>query len=153
MIDMETHSASRGAGVVEIALTVAAGADETWRQIGNFADAGRFIGLPSEITSGDGGLGSVREVGDAVTEKMVAQGERFYVYVQTRGPMSERGYHGCVAVEGDGNQCIIFYTLVYDVSGIDDSLQADEHARLVHRFRGAVEAMAESVLGRSDRTR
>jgi hypothetical protein len=145
MIDVDEHDFTQDAGVVRVAVTVPVGVDETWRLIGDFASAGRFIGVTSAVVSGDGGLGSIREVGDAVTEKMVAQGQRFYVYVQTRGPMADYGYHGCLAVEGDATQCIIFYTLTYDADAVDAALRESSHAGLVQRFRHAVETMADDV--------
>lgn len=145
MIFSDSHEAARDVGVVRHAITVSAGADETWRVVGGFADAGRFIGLPSTMTFGNGELGSVREVGEEVTEKMVAAGERFYAYVQTRGPMAAYGYHGCVAVEGDADESIIFYSIVYDASALSPAARAEEQSRLDDRFRGAIEAMADAV--------
>ena len=149
MIDSDAHDTDRDAGVVQAAITVSAGVDETWSRISDFASAGRFIGLSSTVISGDGNVGSVRTVGDAVTEKMVAQGERFYVYVQTRGPMAQYGYHGCLAVEGDADQSMIFYTLVYDADALDPAVRHSTHAGLVERFGGAVKAMAHEVQGNS----
>jgi hypothetical protein len=145
MIDVDSHDTTQDAGVVQVAITVRADPTETWRQIGDFASAGRFIGLPSVVTSGNGNVGSLRDVGDGVTEKMVAQGERFYVYEQTRGPMAEYGYHGCLAVEGSAEESIIYYTLVYDADALEPSAQRTTHAGLVERFQGAVEAMAREV--------
>jgi hypothetical protein len=145
MIDADSRESGQDAGVVRVAVTIPVGADETWRQIGGFAVAGRFTGMPSRVVYGNGGVASIREVGDAVTEKMVAEGDRFYVYVQTCGPMADYGYHGCLAVEGDATQCTINYTLVYDAAALSPVQRESEHASLVQRFRHAVEAMADHV--------
>ena len=131
------------AGVVRVTAGVAVNADRVWERIGGFAEAGMFLNVECSLSSGDGGLGSERMIGDSIVEKMVAQGRQFYAYAQTQGPMAALGYHGCVAVEDDGpDQSVIVYTLVYDEPSMPAEERAGHRERLTGRFGGAVQAMA-----------
>ncbi|MGF6492150.1 hypothetical protein ABIE56_000303 [Luteibacter sp. 621] len=117
-----------------------------WARIGNFADAGRFLGIESRVTEGDGNLGSVREVGDTVVEVMVGQTRTSYTYAQIEGPMATLCYHGCVAVEADGpDACELTWTLTFDQTLFSNEQRAAEHERLTQRFEGGVSAMKTLV--------
>lgn len=121
---------------------------EVWSVIGGFFDLDKWLGVPCRAEVGDGGLGSVRRVGDAIVEPMVAATEYSYTYVQTEGPMAPYCYHGTVACEARcAGKATIVYTLVYDQSSMDAETRASEFARIEGRFNGAVEAMMRALLG------
>lgn len=122
-------------------------ADQVWGVIGGFFDLDKWLGVPCSAHAGDGGIGSVRRIGDAIIEPMIAATEYSYSYVQTEGPMAPYCYHGTVAAEARGEKsAAIIYTLVYDQSSMDDDKRASECARLEERFGGAVDAMKKAVL-------
>lgn len=121
---------------------VPASVDATWALVGGFFDLHLFLDVACEAVSGDGDIGSVRQIGTGILEVMVGAGAFSYTYAQTHGPMSAHAYHGCVTCEASGaDACVIVYTLVYDQSGIDPSLRISEQERLSKRFAMAVDAM------------
>jgi len=129
-------------------VVVDAGALEAWRRIGAFATAGRFLNVPSKLLSGDGGIGSVRQIGDAVIEAMVGAGDTSYAYVQTKGPVAQHHYHGSVALSAvDASKCTLTYTILYDQTAIPAGDRVEFHERLAARFKGAAEAMKRVAEG------
>lgn len=133
--------------VIEIRGDVDRPVDEVWPVVGGFFDLDKWLGVPCAARSGDGGIGSVRLVGDAIVEPMIAATQHSYSYVQTDGPMAPFCYHGTVACEGRGEaDATIVYTLVYNQSSMDAPKRASERARIEARFHGAVEAMKRAVL-------
>jgi hypothetical protein len=124
--------------------------DAAWTAIGGYADAGRFLNIASKLISGDGGLGSVRLIGDAILEVMVGRSSHSYAYAQTRGPMAQYAYHGCVALEQNGSaSCKLTYSLMYDQSTLDETSRASQIDRITNRFGGAVKAMKQDAESRS----
>jgi len=133
--------------VIEIRGDVDRPVDEIWPIVGGFFDLDKWLGVPCAAQSGDGGIGSVRRIGDAIVEPMIAATQYSYSYVQPDGPMAPYCYHGTVACEGRGEaRATIVYTLVYDQSSMDAQKRASERARIEARFGGAVEAMKRAVL-------
>lgn len=123
---------------VEINLDAAA----VWRKIGGFSDAGRFLDVRCELISGNGGVGSIRQIGDEVTEVMVDAGPTSYAYAQNRGPMAVYCYHGSVHVlSTSATTSRLTYTIVYDHTLMSEEKRSFELARLSARFRSAAEAM------------
>ncbi|UPG92738.1 SRPBCC family protein [Luteibacter aegosomatissinici] len=119
-----------------------ASAPQAWARIGDFADAGRFLGTTSRVVEGDGNLGSIRTVGDAVVEVMVGQTRTSYTYAQLEGPMALRSYHGCLSVEATGPaQCLLTWALTYDQTQASDAQRGEEFERLTRRFEGGALAM------------
>lgn len=113
-----------------------------WTVVGSYGDAGRFLNVASKVIAGDGGLGSVRLIGDAILEVMVGKSRYSYAYAQTRGPMASFAYHGCVSLDETGpGSSTLTYTLIYDQAGMDDDRRAAEAARISARFGGAAEEM------------
>ena len=149
-IEVESGLSEQAKGdyaVVEIRGEVDRPVDEAWSIVGGFFDLDKWLGVPCAARSGDGGIGSVRLVGEAVVEPMIAATQHSYSYVQTEGPMAPYCYHGTVACEGRGEAgATIVYTLVYDQSSMDPPKRISERARIEARFGGAVEAMKRAVL-------
>jgi len=117
-------------------------ADRTWTAIGSYADAGRFLHVPSRLVAGDGDIGSVRQIGDSILEVMVGRSLHSYSYAQTRGPMASVAYHGCVSVISRApTMSTLVYTLVYDQAIMNEEKRVSEAVRIQARFDGAVAEM------------
>ena len=72
---------------IEMEIDVAAPADEVWAKVGDYCHISDWLGLSCEITSGDGGIGSVRSLLDGrIIEIMVAQTPLSYGYTQPNVP-------------------------------------------------------------------
>jgi len=111
--------------------------EQAWSRIGAFGDAGRFLGISSQLLGDDRGLGTVRRVGEAVVEVMVGQSRTAYTYVQIEGPMATRFYHGHLGVEPTGPAtCELTWAITFDQTLVSDEQRAEEHARLAKRFEG-----------------
>ena len=135
-----------GFEVIHCSVLVAESATEVWQEIGGFADAGRFLELSCTLASGDGALGSVRDVGGVILEVMVGASATSYAYVQTRGPMAPFSYHGNVTVDPVGPRTSrLVYTVLYDPASMDAVRRESERVRIRNRFQGAIEAMKRAV--------
>lgn len=130
---------------VEMEIDVARSAEETWAKVGDYCDISEWLGLDCVITSGDGGMGTVRVLASGrVTEIMVAQTPLSYGYTQpaVEGQFYNL-YHGFMEARPTGpNSSTIHYTLVLDVSNLAD--QAAKDADITRRratFERALGAM------------
>lgn len=121
---------------IEMEIDVAKPAEEVWAAVGGYCDIGEWLNVDCEITSGDGGMGTVRVLaGGRVTEILVAQTDLAYGYTQpaVEGQFYNL-YHGFMEakpVSADTSK--ILYTLVYDVSDKPDQAAKDAD---VERRRG-----------------
>ena len=123
-------------------IQVDASAERVWKRVGDFADAGRFLDVPCKVISGDGGPGTVRQVGESILEVMAGCSDHSYTYGQIVGPMAEFAYHGCVSLSSLGETgCTLTWTLIYDEAQMDQTQRAAQHIRISTRFLGAVQAM------------
>ncbi len=124
---------------IEMSIDVAKPADEVWAVIGGYCDIGEWLDVDCTITSGDGGMGTVRELLDGrIVEILVAETELSYGYTQ---PVVEGQfynlYHGFMEARTvTANTSEILYTLVYDIS--DKADQAAKDADIARR-RGMFE--------------
>jgi hypothetical protein len=142
MIDLPSIETETSFAVVVNSLLVNSPIGDTWNAIGNFADAGRFLNVPSKLVSGNGLIGSVRMVGDGILEVMAGSGAHSYTYAQVRGPMAAFLYHGCVALSSsDSGSCRLTYTLIYDQTTMEGARRMSEFERLSARFSAAAQAM------------
>jgi hypothetical protein len=127
---------------VEIALS----AKDAWAKIGAFGDAGKFLNVPCKLVSGIGGVGSARQVGDAIIEVLVSAASTSYAYAQNYGPMAEYAYHGSVSVESTGlASSRLTYTVLFDQSLMDEAKRLSEVGRITKRFQGAADAMKQAA--------
>lgn len=114
-------------------------AEEVWARVGDYCDIEAWLGIDCEITSGDGGIGTVRVLaGGRIVEVMVAQTELSYGYTQpaVEGEFYDL-YHGFLEARPvDDDSTRLIYTLVLDQSDL-----ADEAARQadIERRRGTFE--------------
>lgn len=134
---------------IEMETDVNASAEDLWAAVGGYCDIAEWGGLDCEITSGDGGIGTVRALaGGRIEEVLVGQTELSYGYAQ---PVIEGQfynlYHGFMEarpVTADTSKLI--YTLVYDVSNLPD--QAAKDADVERRrtmFEGFLQRMKETA--------
>ncbi len=112
-------------------------AEEVWAKIGGYCDIAEWLEIDCVITSGDGGIGTVRKlVGGRVTEIMVALTDLSYGYGQpaVEGEFYNH-YHGFMEVKPvSDSSSKILYTLVYDAS----NLNAEEAEADISRRRALI---------------
>ena len=133
---------------IEMEIDIDRSAEDVWEKVGGYCDISVwFNNVDCEITSGDGGMGTVRVLaGGRVTEILVAETELSYGYTQpaVEGQFYNL-YHGFMEarpVTADTSK--ILYTLVYDVSNLADQAAKDaDMARRRTMFEGALASMKE----------
>lgn len=109
-------------------------AAEVWAKVGKYCDIQEWLGLDCKITSGDGGMGTVRSLaGGRVLEILIAKTDLSYGYTQ---PVKEGQfyslYHGFMEAKPvSAKSSKMIYTLVLDVSDKPD--QAAKDADLARR--------------------
>ena len=142
---MTAQAADPEYATIELEIDVDRPAEEVWAKVGDYCDIAEWLDVDCVITSGDGGMGTVRVLaGGRVTEILVAQTELAYGYTQ---PAVEGRfynlYHGFMEarpVTDDTSK--ILYTLVYDISDKPDQSAKDaDIERRRTMFEGALENM------------
>jgi hypothetical protein len=130
---------------IELEIDVAKPAAEVWAKVGGYCDIAQWLSVDCVITSGNGGMGTVRVLaGGRVTEILVAKTDLSYGYTQ---PVSEGQfynlYHGFMEAKPVTAQTSkILYTLVYDVADKPDQAAKDaDIARRRTMFEGALNNM------------
>ena len=131
---------------IELSIDIAKPAKEVWTKVGGYCDISKWLNnVDCKITSGDGGMGTVRVLaGGRVTEILVAQTELSYGYTQ---PANEGQfynlYHGFMEARPvTATTSKMLYTLVYDVS--DKADQAAKDADIARR-RGMFETALKNM--------
>jgi hypothetical protein len=133
--------------VIRMEIDVAKPAKDVWARIGKYCDISAWMSVDCKITSGDGGVGSVRVLaGGRVSEILVGQTELSYGYTQ---PVKEGQfydlYHGFMEARPvTATTSKIIYTLVYDVSNMADKAAKDAYiAGRRKRFEAALANMKQ----------
>jgi len=136
---------------IKMQIDVAKPAKEVWAKVGGYCDISKWLNVDCKITSGDGGIGTVRVLaGGRVTEILVGKTDLSYGYTQ---PVKEGTwynlYHGFLEVKPVTDKTSrIFYTLMLDVSDKADKAAKDaDLANRKMRFEGALEAMKKLAEG------
>jgi len=130
---------------IEMEIDIDRSAEDVWAAVGDYCDIGEWGGLPCEITSGNGGMGTVRVLTAGpreIIEILVAQTELSYGYTQpaVEGQFYDL-YHGFMEARPvTDSTSKMLYTLVYDVSNLENQEAKDAD---VARRRG----MFEGLLG------
>jgi hypothetical protein len=129
----------------QVEIAVARPAKEVWAKVGKYCDISAWLNLECKITSGAGGIGTVRVLaGGRVTEILVGQTELSYGYTQ---PAKEGAfydlYHGYMEARPvTATTSKIIYTLLYDVSDKPDKAAKDAYlAGRKTRFEAALANM------------
>ena len=114
---------------IKLEIDIAKPAKEVWAKVGGYCDISKWLNnVDCKITSGDGGMGTVRVLaGGRVTEILVAQTELSYGYTQ---PVREGQYyilyHGFMEARPvTATTSKMLYTLMYDVSNLADQAAKD----------------------------
>ncbi len=113
---------------IEMEIEIAKSAEEVWAAVGGYCDIGEWANIDCEITSGNGGMGTVRALaGGRIIEVLVAQTELSYGYAQpaVEGQFYDL-YHGFMEAKPiSADTSKIVYTLVYDISDRPDQAAKD----------------------------
>jgi hypothetical protein len=133
--------------VIKMQIDVARPARDVWAKVGGYCDIAVWLNVDCKVTSGDGGIGTVRSLaGGRVLEILVAQTELSYGYTQ---PVKEGSfynlYHGFMEARPMSRKSSrILYTLVLDVSDKADKAAKDaDVARRRTSFETALKKMKE----------
>ena len=117
---------------IPMETTVNAPVADVWAKVGGWCDISKWItptgGVPCNVTSGAGEVGSVRLIAGRVTEVMTAKSKYGYGYTQpnVEGKFYNL-YHGFIeAVAIDAKTTKINYTLMLDVSDKADQAAKDK---------------------------
>ena len=132
---------------IKMEIDVARPAKDVWAKVGGYCDIAEWLKVECVITSGDGGMGTVRVLaGGRVTEILVAQTDLSYGYTQpVREGQFYNLYHGFMEAKPVTEQTSkLIYTLVYDISDKPDQAAKDaDVARRRTMFEGALKNMKE----------
>lgn len=130
---------------IKMEIDVDRPADEVWAKVGGYCDISAWMSLDCEITSGDGGMGTVRSLaGGRILEILVGQTDLSYGYTQpVREGQFYNLYHGYLEARPvTATTSKLLYTLVYDVSNLaDESAKAADIARRRSTFESALDNM------------
>jgi hypothetical protein len=122
---------------IDMEIDINKPAAEVWEKVGDYCSISEWLGLDCEITSGEGGMGSVRALlGGRIIEIMVAQTELSYGYTQpaVEGQFYNL-YHGFMEARPvTETTSKMLYTLTYDVSNLSDQAANDVAACSLMRW-------------------
>ena len=132
---------------VDLEIDINKSAEQVWAKGGEFCDIADWMGLPCELTSGTGEIGSVRSLlNGRITEVLVGKTELSYGYTMpsVEGQFYNL-YHGFMEAKPvTANTSKMLYTLVWDVSNHAD--QAAKNADIEGRtttFSNALQSIKE----------
>jgi hypothetical protein len=130
---------------IKMEINVAKPAKEVWSKVGGYCDISKWLNVDCKITSGNGGIGTVRVLaGGRVTEILIGATDLSYGYTQ---PVKEGAwynlYHGFLEAKPVTDKTSkLVYTLMYDISDKADKAEKDKDiAGRKMRFEGALENM------------
>jgi hypothetical protein len=137
---------------IKLEIDIAKPAKDVWAKVGGYCDISKWLNnVDCAITSGDGGMGTVRVLaGGRVTEILVAQTELSYGYTQpAREGQFYNLYHGFMEARPvSATSSKMLYTLTYDVSNLADKAAKDaDIARRRTMFQTAIENMKKLAEG------
>lgn len=130
---------------ISMEIDVAKPAAEVWAKVGDYCDIAEWLKLDCAITSGDGGMGTVRALaGGRINEILIAQTELSYGYTQpaVEGQFYNL-YHGFMEARPvTATTSKLLYTLVLDESDKADQAAKDaDVARRRTSFENALKNM------------
>jgi len=136
---------------IRMEIDIAKPADQVWAKVGKYCDISEWLSLDCKITSGDGGIGTVRSLaGGRVAEILVGKTDLSYGYTQpVREGQFYNLYHGFMeAVPVTKTTSKIVYTLMLDESDKADKAAKDaDLARRRTSFETALQKMKQIAEG------
>ena len=132
---------------LELEIVIDKPATEVWSKVGGYCDISEWLGVDCEITTGDGGIGTVRVLNGTIVEPMVAQTELSYGYTQ---PVTEGEYytlyHGFMEARPVSETASrLIYTVMWDTSqSSEEEIIADVERRRGLFTRGLAKMKAIS---------
>ena len=133
---------------IKLEIDIDKPAAEVWAKVGEYCDIGEWANVECAITSGDGGIGTVRVLaGGRVTEIMVAQTELAYGYTQP--PVDGQFYnlyHGFMEARPvTASTSKMLYTLMLDVSNLDAAAREADITRRRTMFENLLKNIKTSA--------
>jgi hypothetical protein len=131
---------------IKLEIDIARPAADVWAKVGDYCDIGEWAKLDCVISSGDGGVGTVRVLaGGRVKEIMVGQTELSYGYTQ---PVVEGQfynlYHGFMEARPvTATTSKMYYTLMLDVSNLDATAREADLTRRRTLFENMLKNIKE----------
>lgn len=131
---------------IVVSTNVAGPAAEVWKEVGGFCDVGAWLKLKCAYISGNGGLGTVRQLAGRIDEVMVAQTPRSYTITQ---PANKDLFHATLGVEPAGPHASkITYSVVYDQSNLAPGETKEKYREQhIKMYAGALAQMKKRVEG------
>ncbi|HWG76660.1 MAG TPA: SRPBCC family protein [Steroidobacteraceae bacterium] len=132
---------------IVVSTEVAAPAAQVWKEVGDFCGVSAWLKMKCAYISGNGGLGTVRQLAGRVDEVMVAQTPRSYTITQ---PANKDEFHATLGVEPAGPHASkIIYSVVYDQSNLAPGETKEKYrAQHVRMYTGALAQMKKRVEGK-----
>ena len=125
---------------VDLEIDINKSAEEVWAKVGAFCDISDWMGLPCELTSGSGEIGSVRSLlNGRITEVLIGKTELSYGYTMPAvDGQFYNLYHGFMEAKSvTANTSKMLYTLVFDASNMEnEEAVAADMARRRTQFEG-----------------
>lgn len=140
---------------VELKIDVNASAQETWNKVGNYCDIAAWGDFPCEITSGDGGPGTIRSLGGGnLLEVLIRKTDLSYGYTVPKESQNFYNFHNnfyfafLEAKPISDSTCQLIYTLLYDISNMGSQENKDQNLKqrkaLFNNFLKNMKAIAEA---------
>jgi hypothetical protein len=132
---------------IRMEIDISKPAAEVWSKVGKYCDIQQWLKVDCKVTSGDGGIGTVRALaGGRVTEILVAETALSYGYTQpAKTGEFYNLYHGFMEARPVTNATSkMIYTLMLDVSDKPDAAARDaDVARRRASFEKALQSMKQ----------
>jgi hypothetical protein len=113
-----------------------------WSRVGGYCQIEGWFGTKCVYTTGNGDIGTNRQLNGTINELMVAKTPLSYAYTQPASPIL---YHGNLAVEPvDAGHSRIVYDLLYDAAPLaTPEAKAEDIAKRKTRFEAGIDKMVE----------
>jgi hypothetical protein len=113
-----------------------------WSRVGGYCQIEAWFGANCVYTSGNGDIGTNRQLNGSTNELMVAKTPLSYAYAQPASPIF---YHGNLSVEVvDSAHSKIVYDLLYDAAPLaTPEAKAADMARRKQRFEAGIDKMVQ----------
>jgi hypothetical protein len=112
-----------------------------WSRVGGYCQIEAWFGSKCVYTTGNGDIGTNRQLNGTINELMVAKTPLSYAYSQ---PLSPVYYHGNLSVEVvDATHSRIVYDLLYDTAGMTPEAKTADMAKRRQRFEAGIDKMVQ----------